>query len=148
MGGTLSGTPTTPGTAHFTVEVTAAGGFTATQALTLTVQPAATPPVPPPPVLTPETVMVNGHTTPVIGNLGFNPATAVDRGTYVGFVEERAAVEAGATFSGEGTDASYLSAILDGSGVGQQQHVWPCNKGSSRPSIKSSASSRRGQTIR
>ncbi|OLZ12000.1 hypothetical protein BFX06_14715 [Sulfobacillus thermosulfidooxidans] len=70
-----------------------------------------------PPVLTPEPVTVGNISGQVIGDLGFNPITAIQQGTYAGYVEERAAVEAGATFTGEGTNSAYLSAILDGSGV-------------------------------
>lgn len=126
--GTLSGTPTQTGTASFTVRVTNAIGLSTTEALTLTVAPPA-PPVWTPPVLQAEPVSVDGVSHQVIGNLGYNPATAIQQGTFVGYVEERAAVAAGATFSGEGTDSAYLSAILDGSGVGLQQHVSAVQQG-------------------
>jgi secreted PhoX family phosphatase len=82
-----------------------------------------------PPVLVPESVTLGGTHAQVIGNLGYNPPQAVANGSYVGYVEERAAVEAGASFGGEGTDSSYLSAILDGSGVGLQQHVSATEQG-------------------
>lgn len=127
--GTLSGTPTTAGSPAFTVQVTDGAGVSATQSLSLTVQPAA-PPAWTPPVLTPESVTVGTVSTDVIGNLGYNPATAIQRGIYAGYVEERAAIEAGASFSGEGTDSAYLSAILDGSGVGiNDPHVSPEQQG-------------------
>ncbi|AUW95287.1 hypothetical protein BXT84_16080 [Sulfobacillus thermotolerans] len=70
-----------------------------------------------PPVLTPEPVTVGHVNGQVIGDLGFNPAVAVGNGSYAGYIEERAAIEAGATFAGEGTNSAYLSSILDGSGV-------------------------------
>ena len=83
-----------------------------------------------PPTLTPESVTVDGVKSQVIGNLGYNPAPAIQGGTFAGYVEERAAIEAGATFSREGTDSSYLSAILDGSGVGiNDAHVTPEQQG-------------------
>lgn len=82
-----------------------------------------------PPTLTPEPVTVGGISGDVIGNWGYNPDIAVDNGTYFGYIEERAAVEAGATFSGEGTNSSYLSAILDGSGAGLQQYVSAVQQG-------------------
>lgn len=47
----------------------------------------------------------------------------------MGYVEERAAIVAGASFAGEGNDSSYLSAIFGGSGVGQQQHVSAVQQG-------------------
>ena len=83
------------------------------------------PPVPvwTPPLLTPETVTVGATTTEVIGNFGYNPVMAIQSSGFMGYVEERAAIEAGASFSGEGTDSSYLSAILDGAGVGMGQSV-------------------------
>jgi streptogramin lyase len=60
---------------------------------------------PAPPVLVPETVTVNGITAAVVGDLGANSAGAIQQGTTTGYVEERAAIEAGATFSGEGIDS-------------------------------------------
>lgn len=81
------------------------------------------PPAWTPPVLNSEPVTVGTVSTEVIGNLGLNTAGAIQHGTLAGYVEERAAIEAGPSFSGEGTASSYLSAILDGSGVGLQQHV-------------------------
>ncbi len=131
VAGVLSGTPTASGKSTFTVDVTDRSGATATQALTLTVQ-AASPPPPSvwtPPGLTPETVTVDGHATEVIGNLGANPPAAIQYGSLGGYVEERAAIGAGASFAGEGTDSSYLSAILDGSGVGSQAHVSATQQG-------------------
>ena len=131
--GALDGTPTAAGSQTFTVTVTDSGGATATQALSLTVR-AATPPPPPhpvwvPPTLIPETITVAGQTTPVIGNLSYNTGTTIADGSYFGYVEERAAIEAGASFTGEGTDSSYLSAILSGDGVGLQQHVTAVQQG-------------------
>jgi YVTN family beta-propeller protein len=82
-----------------------------------------------PPKLIPEPVTVGSISGAVIGNLGFNPITAVQNGTYAGYMEERAALVAGVSFTGEGTDSSYLSAILDGAGVGQQQHVSATQQG-------------------
>jgi streptogramin lyase len=82
-----------------------------------------------PPVLAPESVTIDGIQAEVIGSLGYNPPQAVEGGSYVGYVEERAAVEAGASYNGEGIDSSYLSAILDGSGVGLQQHVSATEQG-------------------
>ena len=82
-----------------------------------------------PPVLNPESVSVGGVTTDVIGTLGYNLDLPIDHGSYRGYVEERAAVEAGARFAGEGLDSAYLSAIMDGSGVGLQQHVSAVQQG-------------------
>ncbi len=82
-----------------------------------------------PPTLTPEAVTVGGISGSVVGDLGFNAVTAIQNGSFAGYVEERAAVEAGATFSGEGTNSGYMSAILDGSGVGLQQHVAAIQQG-------------------
>lgn len=82
-----------------------------------------------PPVLDPEPVTVGHTTTQVIGNLGYNPLGAVQSGTFVGYVEERAAIEAGASFSGEGTHSAFMSAILSGAGVGLQQHVTATQEG-------------------
>jgi hypothetical protein len=130
--GALHGTPTATGSQTFTVTVTDSAGATATQALSLTVQPATPPPPHPvwvPPMLISETVTVDGQTTPVIGNLSYNTGTTIAYGSYFGYVEERAAIEAGAAFTGEGTDSSYLSAILSGDGVGLQQHVSAVQQG-------------------
>ncbi|POB11850.1 hypothetical protein CO251_02625 [Sulfobacillus sp. hq2] len=82
-----------------------------------------------PPVLTPEPVTIGPVSSQAIGNLGFNPVGAIQNGSYMGYVEERAALMAGASFTGEGTDSSYLSAILDGSGVGQQHQVSAVQQG-------------------
>ena len=106
-------TPVAPGTATITV-TTADGADTASSTVTVS----AAVPVWTPPTLTPEPVTMGSVNTQVIGNLGYNPAIALDNGTFAGYVEERAAIEAGATFAGEGTESVYLSAILDGSGVG------------------------------
>lgn len=76
-----------------------------------------------PPSIMPVTVTVNGHKAEVIGSLGYNAAQAIQNGTYRGYAEERAALASGITYSGEGTHSAYLSAILDGSGVGSQEHV-------------------------
>jgi hypothetical protein len=81
------------------------------------------------PVLTPETVTVNGVTTTVIGNQSFNSAVAIANGTSPGYVEERAAIAAGISFDREGTDSTYLSCILSGIAVGQQQHVSAIEQG-------------------
>lgn len=106
--------PPTEGTAILSA-MTGQSGFGATAIITVSAAPPA--PVWTPPALTPEPVTVGGVSGDVIGNWGYNPAVAMDNGTYFGYIEERAAIEAGATFSGEGTDSAYLSAILDGSGV-------------------------------
>jgi len=82
-----------------------------------------------PPILTSEPVTVGGVSSQVIGNLGDNPVQAIQQGTFAGYVEERSAVDAGASFSGEGTDSAYLSAILSGSGVGLQQPVSAVQQG-------------------
>lgn len=74
-------------------------------------------------MLKPEAVTIDDIPSTVIGNLGYNPQSAIQDGMSMGYVEERAAVQAGAIFSGEGTESSYLSAILDGSGVGKSSHV-------------------------
>ena len=81
------------------------------------------------PVLKPEAVTIDGIPSTVIGNMGYNPQSAIQDGMTMGYVEERAAVQAGATFSGEGTESSYLSAILDGSGVGKSSHVSEVQQG-------------------
>ncbi len=84
----------------------------------------------PPPTPIAETVNVDGSVYQVIGNFGYNPAAAIQQGSYAGYIEERAAIEAGASFSGQGTESSYLSAILDGSGVGiDDTHVTPEQQG-------------------
>ncbi len=117
------------------VTLTAALATVPARTVAQTVQVGAAPPPPPspsiwiPPVLVPETVTVRGQNAQVIGNLSYNATTAIANGAYLGFVEERAAIEAGATFSGEGTDSSYLSAVLDGSGVGLQQPVSAVQQG-------------------
>ncbi|MCY0878098.1 MAG: hypothetical protein OWU84_04040 [Firmicutes bacterium] len=82
-----------------------------------------------PPTFLPETVMVDGVKGVVIANDGYNPPDAVAWGSSVGYVEERAAVLAGASFNGEGLDSSYLSAILSGRGVGLQHHVSAVQQG-------------------
>ncbi len=83
-----------------------------------------------PPVLTPEPVTLNGQTVQVIGSLGYNAQQAVDMGTYAGFVEERAAIESGVSFGGEGTDSSYLVNILCGNGVAiDNPNVTPVQQG-------------------
>ena len=51
-----------------------------------------------PPLLMPEPVTVGGVSTAVIGNLGDNSVTSIKHGTFVGYVEERAAILAGAYF--------------------------------------------------
>ncbi len=89
----------------------------------------AGPPAWTPPVLHSENFEWGGRQESVIGNLGFNSPPAIVTGTYVGYVEERAAIAAGATFSGEGTNSSYLSAILSGAGVGLQRHVSAIQQG-------------------
>lgn len=76
-----------------------------------------------PPTLDPVTLTINGHRREVIGSLGYNAAEAIQNGSYAGYVEERAALNSGARYSGEGTNSAYLSAILDGSGVGSQKQV-------------------------
>jgi hypothetical protein len=82
------------------------------------------------PVLYWEPVTVGTVQSEAITNLGYNPDTAVNNGAYFGYVEERAALAAGATFFGEGTGSSYLSAILDGSGVGlNDPYVTPVQQG-------------------
>lgn len=82
-----------------------------------------------PPVLTPETVTVDGMTAEVIGNLGYNPEIAIQNGSFAGYVEERAAIDAGASFTGQDTNSSYMSSILSGSGVGTQAHVSAVQQG-------------------
>ncbi len=82
-----------------------------------------------PPTLSAESVTVDGMSASVIGNMGYNPVLAIRTGSFAGYVEERAAIAAGATFAGEVLDSSYLSAILDGSGVGLQQHVSAVQQG-------------------
>ncbi|MCY0879547.1 MAG: hypothetical protein OWU84_11480 [Firmicutes bacterium] len=105
--------------------------FADTTANTLEELTTAAPPAPvwQPPLLLPESVTVNGISATVIGNLSYNPPNAVQNGSTVGFVEKWAAIEAGASFAGEGIDSTYLSAILDGSGVGLQEHVPATERG-------------------
>ncbi len=79
--------------------------------------PAPTPSTPPPPTLTTGSVAVGSGTASVIENMGYNGAQAIANGTSAGYVEERTALADGATFGGEGTDSSYLSDILSGTGV-------------------------------
>jgi hypothetical protein len=76
--------------------------------------------------LTAEPVTVGPVSTTVMGNLGWNPTAAIQAGSFVGYVEERAAIAAGASFTGEGTDSR----------VGLQQHV--------RMNVKNCASCGRG----
>ena len=139
--GVISGTPISTGTTSVIVTVTDALGHTAQQTLRLTIGTPSTPPIGTPstppsgtpstppapvwtlPVLKPEAVTIDDIPSTVIGNLGYNPQSAIQDGMSMGYVEERAAVQAGAIFSGEGTESSYLSAILDGSGVGKSSHV-------------------------
>ena len=82
-----------------------------------------------PPVITPTRVTVGGSSFDVIGNLGYNPPQAIQAGTAPGYVEERAALQAGVTMTGEGVDSGYLVNVLDGSGVGLQQHVTAVQQG-------------------
>jgi hypothetical protein len=74
-------------------------------------------PPPPPPTLTTGSVPVGSGTQSVIENMGYNSPDAIANGTSAGYVEERTALQAGVTFGGEGTDSSYLSDILSGTGV-------------------------------
>ena len=82
-----------------------------------------------PPTLTPAPVTVGGVSAQVVGDLGYNPVAAIEAGLYAGYVEERAAIEAGASFAGEGIDSSYLADILSGDGVGLEQHVSAIQQG-------------------
>lgn len=82
-----------------------------------------------PPLLKPEPVTLGGQSTQVIANDGYNSIQAITGGHYAGFAEERAAIEAGVSFKGEGTNSSYLSAILSGNGVGLQHHVSAAQQG-------------------
>ena len=82
-----------------------------------------------PPAISPSSVTVNGVKHRVIGSMGLNSSAAIQGGSYTGYVEERAALNAGATFGGEGIHSSYLSAILSGSGVGLQHHVPAASQG-------------------
>jgi hypothetical protein len=65
----------------------------------------------------------------IVGNMGLNSPTAIVDGTYVGFLEERAALAAGATAASPEIDSSYLSAILSGNGAGNQVHVSAVQQG-------------------
>jgi hypothetical protein len=87
----------------------------------LAVQPPAT--ALPVPSLQAESVTVNGASSEVVGNLGSNSAADIASGQTVGFIEERAALAAGASLTGEGAASSYLSDILSGNGVGHQTYV-------------------------
>jgi hypothetical protein len=82
-----------------------------------------------PPVLLPEPVTVDDINTQVVGDWGYNLASAIQNGASTGYVEERAAILAGASFTGEGIQSTYLCSILDGSGVGRQQHVSALQQG-------------------
>lgn len=122
--------PKTPQEA--TLSVTASGGFMAMLDLQVVNAPpsstsSGTPVVLP--TFLPETVVVDGVKGVVIANDGYNPGQAVANGSTPGYVEERAAVLAGASFNGEGLYSSYLSAILSGRGVGLQQHVSAVQQG-------------------
>ncbi len=82
-----------------------------------------------PPTLTLTPLSIGGLSTPVISNLGENTLTAIEYGTTAGFAEERAAIAAGVSATGEGIDSGYLVALLDGSGVGLQQHISAVQQG-------------------
>lgn len=123
----------TPGVAR-TATITATtvdGGYAASSTITVAPVHVIVPPQPPwtPPVVHSTPVTVDGASANVIGNMGYNPDSAVQQGTDVGYMAERAAIDAGATASGEGINSAYLSAILDGSGVGLQQHVSAIQQG-------------------
>ena len=72
---------------------------------------------------------VDGHTTQGIENFGYNPVTAIENGAFSRYVEERAAMDAGASFTGEGTNSSYRATIFSGAGMGLQKHVTAVQQG-------------------
>lgn len=131
MGSNL--TAVVPGDVVTLYEVNASSAVEAMRQWTLTAADiAAAPPIPvwTPPILSPDPVTIGSTHSTVIGNRGYNPPIAIQRGSFHGYVEERAAIGAGATFNGEGTDSAYLSAILDGSGVGVgDNHVTAVQQG-------------------
>lgn len=118
----------TGGCAADTVAVASAGSSAFTQttsnvSLAFQVNLVEAPQIWTPPVLRLQPATISGTTRDVIENMGYNSLTAIQNGTMGGYLEERAAIFAGASATGEGANSSYLSAILDGSGVGLQQHI-------------------------
>ena len=69
-----------------------------------------------PPVIVTEPITIDGLTTSVITSMGYNTSLAITVGTYLGFILERDAVEAGLSLSGEGGHSIYVEDILSGSG--------------------------------
>lgn len=130
-GGVITGMPTNVGSVSVTFTVTDNQDHTGQRTLSLRVNAPSNPPAPTwvPPVLTPTTVTVDGVTGTVIENMGYNPWQAIQGGMAIGYQEERAAIKAGATLSGEGADSSYLVALFDGSGVGSGHHVSAMQQG-------------------
>ncbi|MCY0899639.1 MAG: hypothetical protein OWU33_12025 [Firmicutes bacterium] len=122
--------PNTPQQA--TLSVMASGGFMAMVDLQMVNAPPSSTSSGTPfvlPTFLPEAVTINGVKGVVIANDGYNSGLAVANGSSPGYIEERAAVLAGASFNGEGLYSSYLSAILSGRGVGLQQHVSAVQQG-------------------
>ena len=87
----------------------------------------------PPPAILPTvsttTVTVAGVTARVITNLSWNPVAAIQTSNAPAFVEERAAIIAGASATGTATASTYLDAILSGTGVGLGPGVTPQAEG-------------------
>ncbi|MCY0879737.1 MAG: putative Ig domain-containing protein [Firmicutes bacterium] len=119
--GVLSGTVTATGTTTVTVTVTDAAGKTASTALTL----AAILGISPPPNVIIQPISLPGLHGDIITNLGYNPLQAIQFGTAIGYIEERAALQFGVSLTGEGANSSYLTNLLGGNGVGIGSPVSP-----------------------
>jgi hypothetical protein len=85
----------------------------------------SSPPAASPPTLILESVTVDRHTAEVAANLGWNPVANIQASGPPAFVEERAAIEAGASLTGAGAAPTDLVHILSGAGVGLGPGVTP-----------------------
>ena len=74
-------------------------------------------------------VTIQGHTVDIATNLSWNPPAAIANSSAPAFVEERAAIQAGASLAGSEVDSSYLVAMLSGAGVGLGVGVTPSAEG-------------------
>lgn len=99
------------------------------------------------PVITTEPVTIGKNTSQVIGNMGYNAVQAITEGSAPGYEEERAAIQTGASATGEGATPVtcrpfYPVLVSNFSGMCQ-----PKNKVSLPLSISTSKSSRHGRII-